>query len=128
MSQDHLNNLQFSFLYLIKKQSNEDMDDLISPNTFKHYIYFWIGQLFSLLGSQIISFVIIFWITIETGSAILLSIATVLTFLPIVVFSPIAGVFADRWNRKIVIFFADFLQAITTFALVIIFFFNILNV
>ena len=128
MSQDHLNNLQFSFLYLIKKQSNEDMDDLISPYTFKHYIYFWIGQLFSLLGSQIISFVIIFWITIETGSAILLSIATVLTFLPIVVFSPIAGVFADRWNRKIVIFFADFLQAITTFALVIIFFFNILNV
>lgn len=104
------------------------MEHLASQNTFKHYIYFWIGQLFSLLGSQVISFVIIFWITIETESAILLSIATVLTFLPIVVIGPIAGVFVDRWNRKIVIFIADFLQAITTFALVIIFFLNILNV
>ena len=91
------------------------MENITSPKTFKHYIYFWIGQLISLLGSSVISFVIIFWITIETGSAVILSIATVLTFLPIVIFSPIAGVLADRWNRKILIFIADFFQAITTF-------------
>lgn len=104
------------------------MEDTASLKTFKHYIYFWIGQLFSLLGSSVISFVLIFWITIETGSAVILSIATVLTFLPIVIFSPIAGVLADRWNRKILIFIADFLQAITTFGLIIIFFLNIPNV
>ncbi|NVM34761.1 MAG: MFS transporter [Candidatus Lokiarchaeota archaeon] len=104
------------------------MENTTSLKTFKHYIYFWIGQLFSLLGSSVISFVIIFWITIETGSAVILSVATVLTFLPIVIFSPIAGVLADRWNRKILIFVADFFQAITTFALIIVFFLRIPNI
>ena len=67
------------------------MESTTSDQTFKHYLYFWSGQLFSLLGSQIISFVIIFWITIETKSAVFLSIATVLSFLPLVIISPIAG-------------------------------------
>jgi len=45
-----------------------------SDKSFKSYLFFWLGQLFSLLGSSIIGFVITWWIADTTGSAIYLSI------------------------------------------------------
>ncbi len=101
------------------------MEQLTSQKTFKNYLYFWSGQLFSLLGSLVVQFVIIWWITIETQSVIFLSIAYFLFFLPQVFIVPIAGVFADRWNRKIIIGIADSLQAIVTFLLIFLFFIEI---
>ncbi|MFX0140149.1 MAG: MFS transporter [Candidatus Hodarchaeota archaeon] len=89
--------------------------------TFRSYLFFWIGQLISLLGSSIVQFALIWWITVETESAIILSIASVLTFLPQVITIPIAGVFADKWNRKTTLIVIDFSQAIVTFILALIF-------
>jgi DHA3 family macrolide efflux protein-like MFS transporter len=90
--------------------------------TFKHYLFFWSGQLFSLLGSSIVSFVIIWFITIYSESAIYLSIAYFFSIIPLIVLSPITGVIADRFNRKTVIVIVDSLQALTTLSMIIIFF------
>jgi len=79
------------------------------------------GQQFSLLGSGIIGFVITWWITIETQSAVYLSIATFLIFVPQVVVTPFAGVLADRISRKTIIAIVDSLQAVLTFALFLFF-------
>ncbi|MFX1418085.1 MAG: MFS transporter [Promethearchaeota archaeon] len=96
--------------------------NIITRNqTFSSYIFFWIGQLISLLGSSIVQFAIIWWITLETESAVFLSIAAVITFLPQVITIPIAGVFADRWNRRLALVVIDFSQAFFTFLLVLIF-------
>lgn len=89
--------------------------------TFRSYLYFWSGQLVSLLGSSISHFVIIWWITLETGSALYLSIASLVGFAPMVVLSPFAGVFVDRWSRKVLIGTVDFLQALVTVALIFLF-------
>ncbi|MHA2009460.1 MAG: MFS transporter [Promethearchaeota archaeon] len=89
--------------------------------TLRNYLFFWVGQLVSLLGSTIVQFSIIWWITVETGSAIFLSIASVLTFLPQLFIIPIAGVFADKWNRRLALIFIDFSQALITFILALIF-------
>ncbi|MFX0010164.1 MAG: hypothetical protein ACFE9R_07615, partial [Candidatus Hermodarchaeota archaeon] len=56
--------------------------------SFRDYIFFMLGQQFSLLGSGIIGFVITWWITIETQSPIYLSIATFLIFIPQVIVAP----------------------------------------
>ena len=104
------------------------MSSTTSTSTFKSYLFFWGGQLFSLLGSSIIHFVIIWWITKITGSAIILGVANFLGMLPLIILSPIAGVFIDRWNRKIIIAIADSLQAIITIWLIILFFCKIENV
>lgn len=96
--------------------------------TFRSYILFWLGQLVSLLGSSIAGFVIIWWITLETESAVYLSIASLVGFAPIVILSPLAGVLADRWNRKGLIATADLLQALTTVALIFLFLSNVVSI
>jgi len=74
-----------------------------------------------LLGSSIAQFVIIWWITLETGSALYLSLAAVLGLAPMVILTPFAGVFVDRWSRKALIGIADFLQALATAILIFLF-------
>jgi DHA3 family macrolide efflux protein-like MFS transporter len=104
------------------------MESNASSQTFKTYLFFWSGQLFSLLGSTIVQFVIIWWITIETEDLIIISVASFFSFLPQFIFGPLAGVFTDRWNRKIMIALSDFFQALTTLSLVLLFFFEIQEV
>ncbi len=89
--------------------------------TFRDYLYFWIGQLVSVLGSSISQFVIVWWITLETQSALYLSLSSFLGFVPTVVLSPFAGVLADRWNRKTLIALTDLLQALATVVLIVMF-------
>lgn len=101
------------------------METTATGQTFKSYLFFWAGQLFSLLGSSIIQIVIIYWITIETEDLMIISIAAFFSFLPQFILGPLAGVFTDRWNRKLLIGLSDFFQALTTFSLVLCFFFNI---
>ena len=88
------------------------------PTNFKNYLLFWSGQLVSLLGSSVVQFVIIWWITLTTGSALYLSLASFLGLAPLVVVAPFAGVFADRWNRKALIFVADLMQALAVLVLI----------
>jgi DHA3 family macrolide efflux protein-like MFS transporter len=44
-----------------------------------------------------------------------------------VVLAPFAGVFVDRWNRKILIFVADFLQALATVVLIFLFWLGVVS-
>ncbi len=94
----------------------------ISRNSFQAYLFFWTGQLFSILGSNIVSFVIIWTITdLAPRNNTVLSIAAFLAFLPFVIFVPVAGVIADKWNKKSLILIADSLQAFLTLLYIIIF-------
>ena len=104
------------------------MDTSTSEQTFKSYLFFWGGQLFSILGSSVIRFVIVWWIAEETLNPITVSIAFFLGALPMVIIPPIVGVFIDRWNRKIVIALADSLQAFITFIMILLFLTGIANV
>ena len=67
---------------------------------------------------------IIWWITLDTGSTFYLALASVLGLAPIVVLGPMAGVLADRWNRKLLILAADLFQALTTLVLILMFWFG----
>ena len=66
----------------------------------KPFFTLYIGQAFSLLSSSAVQFAIIWWITIETGSAIALTVASLVGLLPQVLIGPFAGVWIDRYNRK----------------------------
>jgi len=90
-----------------------------TKKSFHQYLYFWIGQIFSLFGSQVVVFVIIWWLEVETQNPIVLSLASFSFILPYVLAAPIAGVFSDRLNRKKLIMTVDFLQALATLSLII---------
>jgi DHA3 family macrolide efflux protein-like MFS transporter len=96
-------------------------------HTFKDYIIFWIGQLFSVLGSSISHFVIIWWITDTTGSVVLLSLASFLYVLPMTIVVALSGVIIDKWNRKTIILVVDSLQAYIMLLVIIIFNFKAAN-
>lgn len=85
------------------------------------YLFFFFGQSVSLLGSTIVQFVLIWWIVVEYGNPIYLSIAYLLGIGVQVLFMPIAGVYVDRWNRKLILGIADSFQALGAFALIFLF-------
>jgi len=95
------------------------MEIIPTKKSFHQYLYFWIGQIFSLFGSQVVVFVIIWWLEVETQNPIVLSLASFSFVLPYVLAAPIAGVFSDRLNRKKLIMTVDFLQALATLSLII---------
>ena len=100
------------------------MQEITNEKTVKSYWFFFSGQLFSLLGSQIIFFVIIIWITDESQSLITLSLASFIFLIPTLVFFPIAGVVSDRYDRKKIILVADSLLAFLTTILALLFIFD----
>lgn len=81
----------------------------------------YIGQAFSLLSSSAVQFSIIWWITLETGSALALTIASVVGLLPQAVIGLFAGVWIDRYNRKHIMIIADILVAVSSFVLFLLF-------
>ena len=69
------------------------------------------GQAVSLIGSSAAQFALIWWLTTETGSALVLSVAGLVAFLPQMLIGPFAGVWIDRLKRKSVIIGADLFVA-----------------
>jgi len=68
----------------------------------------WTGQLVSLIGSQLTGFAMGVWVYEQTRSVLLLALVQVAQQAPYVLLSPIAGVFADRWNRRTAMIVSDF--------------------
>lgn len=61
---------------------------------------FFSSQAVSLFGSSLVQYAIIWYITLETESGIMTTLATLFGFLPQVLISLFAGVWADRYSKK----------------------------
>ncbi len=70
------------------------------------------GQLTSAIGSQLTGWALPIWILQRTGSLGLFGLTSIIAFLPIIVASPLAGVWADRFDRRRVIMTAGATSAI----------------
>ena len=81
----------------------------------------WTGQALSLLGSQLVQFAIIWYLTQKTNSATTLAIASMMGLLPQVLLSPFIGTWVDRGNRRLILIIADATVATATLLLVILF-------
>lgn len=93
-----------------------------------NFFSIWTGQAFSLLGSQLVHFALIWWLTVQTGSATVLATASLAGILPQVILGPVAGVLVDRWSRRLVMMAADALVASATVILAILFAFDVVQV
>ena len=72
------------------------------------FIIIWIGQLVSLVGSQLTGFALGVWVYDLTHSVLLLALTQIAMAVPFVFLSPLAGVLADRWNRRTAMIISDF--------------------
>ena len=91
------------------------------PASMRPFFAVWTGQVFSLLGSELVQFALVWWLTTTTGSAMVLVLATMMAVLPRVFVSPIAGALVDRWNRRLVMMLADSLSAVAVVVLAVLF-------
>ncbi len=85
------------------------------------FIPLWIGQALSLLGSQLVQFAIIWYLTQTTNSATTLAIASMMGLLPQVLLSPFIGTWVDRGNRRLLLIAADSTVAFATLLLALLF-------
>ena len=81
----------------------------------------WGGQVFSLLGSRIVQFALVWWLTKTTGSGTVLATATMVAIIPGVALGPFIGPLVDRWNRRYIMLIADSLIALATGLLAVLF-------
>lgn len=89
----------------------------------RHFFTIWAGQAVSLITSAILQMAIIWYLTEKTGSAMVLSMATLVGFLPQALGGPLIGVLVDRWSRKKVMMMADIVVAAAAACLAIIAFY-----
>lgn len=85
-------------------------------------VLFLTSQTISLFGSSLVQYAINWYITLTTQSAIMMTISIICGFLPAFFLSPFAGVWADRYNRKMLIILSDSLIAISTLVVAVLFF------
>jgi MFS transporter, DHA3 family, macrolide efflux protein len=91
------------------------------PGWQRPFFMMWSSQAVSLLGSTLVQFALVWWLTRTTGSAAVLASATVVALLPQIFLGPFVGAMVDRWSRRWVLIIADSSIAFTTLILVILF-------
>ena len=74
-----------------------------------------------MIGSSLVQFALVWWMTRTTGSATVLATASLIAVLPRILLAPFAGALVDRWNRKTVLIVADSLIALATLVLMFLF-------
>ena len=82
---------------------------------------FLLSQAVSLLGSSLVQYALMWYVTLKTGSGVMMTVYIVAGFLPTFFLSPFAGVWADRYDRKKLIIFSDGGIAVVTLVLALIF-------
>jgi DHA3 family macrolide efflux protein-like MFS transporter len=110
------------------------MSDRIQPTWGKKshsmwpFFTIWTGQAISVFGSALVQFALIWYLTVESRSAIVLAFASLVGLLPRVLLGPFIGALADRWNRRFLMQAADGLTAVVTMGLAALFYLDVVQV
>lgn len=81
----------------------------------RDYSKLWIGQFISNTGSSLSFIVLPLFMFFYTGSTLWLGMITLMQLIPVLILSPIAGVFVDTHNRKTIMISSDILNALFIF-------------
>jgi len=86
---------------------------------------FMISQTVSLLGSMLVMYSMMWYVTLNTQSGVMMTIMVLCSFIPALLLSPFAGVWADKLNRKKLMIIADLTIAAVTLLIAVLFFMGI---
>ncbi len=93
----------------------------LPANWAARFFTIWSGQAFSLFGSALVQFALVWWLTQKTGSATVLATSALFATLPQILLGPFAGTFVDRASRRWIMIIADSLIALATAVLILLF-------
>ena len=73
----------------------------------KNFYKLWLGELISNIGSGMTALALSVYIYEKTGSVSYVSLITLLSFMPSIILSPIGGLLADRYDRRLLMIIGD---------------------
>lgn len=109
----------------------------IKPDTFRqmfraleyrNYRFYYFGQSISLMGTWVQNIAMGWLVYRLTGSALLLGTIAFALQIPSLFITPLAGVLADRWNRKKIIILSQALSMVVAFLLALLVLTNMITV
>jgi MFS family permease len=100
----------------------------VAENGMRQFTVVWLGQIVSMLGSAMTWFAFTIWVWEKTERPAALAFVSFFTYLPAVLFTPVAGALVDRWNRKRVMALSDMATALGTAAALILYLNNALEI
>lgn len=97
-----------------------EQEEFTLQNWRRNIYLFLTGQFLSGISSMIVQYAIIWYLTKQTGSATVLSMATLLGMVPMIVLSPFVGPYVDRSNKKALLIVPDIVAALVAVILAIV--------
>lgn len=88
----------------------------------------WLGQIISVLATNMTGFALTIWVFEKTGSAMALALVQVFFITPFLIITPFAGVMVDRYNRKLMMMLSDLTAGLATIAILVLYFMGMLEV
>jgi DHA3 family macrolide efflux protein-like MFS transporter len=107
---------------------NDNQNQALTEKWQVRFFTIWFGQAFSILGSQLVGFAFVWFLTQKTGSATVLTLGSLVSMLPNIIVGPFAGTLVDRWNRKWVMIVFDSITALFTLGLAVLFFLDVAEI
>ena len=84
------------------------------PSGMVAFVVVWVGQVVSILASEMSHFGLSIWVYQQTESATAMALMQVFFITPFLLMSPIAGVWVDRYNRKWMMMLSDLTAVVAT--------------
>ena len=88
------------------------------------FLIVWAGQVVSLLGTNLTGFALAIWVFQGTGSVTQLALVLMAVAVPGIILGPFAGVYADRFDRRVVMLVTDGIAGVASLGLAAAFFFG----
>lgn len=95
---------------------------MLRDSGIRTFLTIWLGQFVSRVGTAMTRFALLIWAYEQTGAATTVALLGFFSFLPYILLSPIAGVWVDRLDRRVVMLLSDLGAGIVTAALIILYF------
>lgn len=78
----------------------------------KKFMTIWVGEFISSIGSGMTAFAVAIYVYQQTASVTLVSLVALLAFLPMILLSPVGGILADRYDRRLMMILGDSLSVL----------------
>lgn len=97
------------------------MKQLNKLSGLRSFLILWSSQAVSSLGTAMTSFALIIWVYRQQGTASSITLLSVCSYLPSILFCFVAGALADSWNKKKIMLVSDFVAALGTLTVFILY-------
>ena len=103
-----------------------DLQRCPAPN--KNALLLWSSRSLSRFGDALESLALMYLVYDLTGSALKMGTVMLFSFIPNIILSPFAGVIADKYNKKRIMFFAEIIRTLVILFIPVLMWLNSINI